>query len=121
MAVATILNTHMIRLQGIKRDSKGSSFNRATNRMLDPSDGTFVIALFSSFGCDRSNHFIGPQRRHYVRRWPSPPDPSTNHNFALSAQRKGTAAWFMKDTIFEKWKTTGSEPLLWIHGTRTYL
>ena len=36
MAVATILSAHMIRSQGIKRDSKGNSFNRATNGELDP-------------------------------------------------------------------------------------
>ena len=74
---------------------------------------------FSSLGCDRSNLLIGSQLRRYVRRWLSPPDPFTNHDFARGAQHKGTATWFMKDSIFEKWKTTGS--LLWIHGKRTFL
>ena len=35
MVVATILSAHMIRSQGIKRDSKGNSCNRATNGELD--------------------------------------------------------------------------------------
>ncbi|KAH8980421.1 ankyrin repeat-containing domain protein [Lactarius akahatsu] len=50
-----------------------------------------------------------------LRNWQSPSDPSTNHVIAsASRQHEGTAEWFCKGNIFEKWKATGS--LLWIHG-----
>ncbi|OCH90532.1 hypothetical protein OBBRIDRAFT_592935 [Obba rivulosa] len=49
-----------------------------------------------------------------MRRWLSPPDPSTNHNAASKSHREGTAKWFIEGEAFKEWKTTGS--LLWIHG-----
>ncbi|KAI0000832.1 NACHT domain-containing protein [Russula compacta] len=54
------------------------------------------------------------QLRESLRKWLSPPDPSTNHNIAYGAHHKGTATWFFRGDIFEEWKSTGS--LLWIHG-----
>ncbi|KAH8983654.1 hypothetical protein EDB92DRAFT_1759443, partial [Lactarius akahatsu] len=49
-----------------------------------------------------------------LRKWQSPPDPSTNHNIAGDRQHEGTAEWFFESSQFENWKLTGS--LLWIHG-----
>ena len=60
----------------------------------------------------------GNQLRQDLRRWLSPPDPSTNHNFACNAHHKGTATWFFEGTTYKEWKSTGSESLLWIHGKR---
>ncbi|KAI9436040.1 hypothetical protein H4582DRAFT_496333 [Lactarius indigo] len=54
------------------------------------------------------------QLRESLRKWQSPPDPSTNHNIAGDRQHKGTAEWFIESDQFENWKLTGS--LLWIHG-----
>ncbi|KAH9069606.1 hypothetical protein EDB83DRAFT_440420, partial [Lactarius deliciosus] len=54
------------------------------------------------------------QQRECLRRWQSPPDPSTNHNIAGDRQHEGTAEWFLDSNQFENWKLTGS--LLWIHG-----
>jgi len=54
------------------------------------------------------------QLRESLRKWLSPPDPSTNHNIACGARQKGTAAWFFRGDIFSEWKSTPS--LLWIHG-----
>ncbi|KAI9443989.1 hypothetical protein H4582DRAFT_1872066, partial [Lactarius indigo] len=54
------------------------------------------------------------QLREKLRIWQSPPDPSTNHNFASDRQHEGTAEWFTKDVNFGQWKVTG--PLLWVHG-----
>ncbi|KAH9019918.1 ankyrin repeat-containing domain protein [Lactarius deliciosus] len=54
------------------------------------------------------------QLRESLRKWQSPPDPSTNHNIAGDRQHEGTAEWFFESSQFEKWKLTGS--LLWIHG-----
>ncbi|KAH9008124.1 hypothetical protein EDB85DRAFT_121188 [Lactarius pseudohatsudake] len=49
-----------------------------------------------------------------LRRWLSPPDPTTNYMLGLRAYHKGTATWFIEDTIFQDWYSTGS--LMWIHG-----
>ncbi|KAI9436836.1 ankyrin repeat-containing domain protein [Lactarius indigo] len=54
------------------------------------------------------------QLRESLRKWQSPPDPSTNHNIAADRLHKGTAEWFIESDQFENWKLTGS--LLWIHG-----
>ncbi|KAF8498248.1 hypothetical protein F5888DRAFT_234093 [Russula emetica] len=58
----------------------------------------------------------GNQLRQDLRRWLSPPDPSTNHNIACNAHHKGTATWFFEGRTYKEWKSTGSESLLWIHG-----
>ncbi|KAH9989294.1 hypothetical protein BJV77DRAFT_1151561 [Russula vinacea] len=54
------------------------------------------------------------QSRQDLRRWLSPPDPSTNHNIACRAHYKGTATWFFQGSVYNEWKSTAS--LLWIHG-----
>ena len=63
----------------------------------------------------------GSQLRQDLRRWLSPPDPSTNHNIACSSHHSGTATWFFEGGTYKEWKSTGSEPLLWIHGKRVSL
>ena len=65
-----------------------------------------------------STVLAGNQLRQDLRRWLSPPDPSTNHNIACSAHHKGTATWFFQGGIFGEWKTTYS--LLWVHGKRMF-
>ncbi|KAH9055262.1 ankyrin repeat-containing domain protein [Lactarius vividus] len=57
---------------------------------------------------------IGSSQRQELRRWVSPPDPSTNHNIACDASHKQTADWFFEGNKIKEWKSTGS--LLWIHG-----
>ncbi|KAI0284495.1 hypothetical protein BC826DRAFT_1055924, partial [Russula brevipes] len=59
------------------------------------------------------------QLRQDLRKWLSPPDPSTNHNIACGAHHEGTAAWFFQGSLFREWKSTGS--LLWIYGKRMNL
>ena len=58
----------------------------------------------------------GNQIRKSIRKWLSPPDPSTNHNIACGTHQKKMASWFFEGNIFQEWKSTGS--LLWIHGKR---
>ena len=65
-----------------------------------------------------STVLTGNQLRQDLRRWLSPPDPSTNHNIACNAHYEGTAAWFFQGRIFGEWKTTRS--LLWLHGKRMF-
>ncbi|KAH9024225.1 hypothetical protein EDB85DRAFT_1894446 [Lactarius pseudohatsudake] len=54
------------------------------------------------------------QLRESLRRWVTPPDPSTNHNIACDIHHGGTAEWFYQGSTFAEWKSTGS--LLWIYG-----
>ena len=58
------------------------------------------------------------QLRQDLRRWLSPPDPSTNHSIAWNAYHKGTATWFFEGRSYKEWKSTGSNSLLWVHGKR---
>jgi len=57
--------------------------------------------------------------REHLPKWPSIPDPSTNHNIALATRHEGSGRWFLESGGFNDWKSTGS--LLWIHGKRVYL
>ena len=63
------------------------------------------------------DHLTGNQLRESLRRWVTPPDPSTNHNIACDIHQGGTAEWFSQGGICAEWKSTGS--LLWIYGKRT--
>jgi hypothetical protein len=54
------------------------------------------------------------------QKWLSPADPSINFNIARRAYHEGTAMWFIQSSIFKRWKSEGSESLLWIHGKRTF-
>ncbi|KAH9073562.1 hypothetical protein EDB83DRAFT_82556 [Lactarius deliciosus] len=54
------------------------------------------------------------QMRQELRKWVTPPDPSTNHNIACDASHRQTADWFFEGSKIKEWKFTGS--LLWIHG-----
>ncbi|KAH9069508.1 hypothetical protein EDB83DRAFT_2551109 [Lactarius deliciosus] len=63
---------------------------------------------------DRIDDVKQNQLRENLRKWQSPPDPSTNHNIVGDRQHEGTAEWFFESSQFEDWKLTGS--LLWIHG-----
>ena len=59
--------------------------------------------------------------RQDLRRWLSPPDPSTNHNIASNAHHRGTATWFFEGSTYKEWKSTASESLLWVHGKRVHI
>ncbi|KAH9177929.1 hypothetical protein EDB89DRAFT_1812293, partial [Lactarius sanguifluus] len=49
-----------------------------------------------------------------VRKWFSPPDPSTNYNAASDVYYKEPPTWFFEASVFKNWISHGS--LLWIHG-----
>jgi hypothetical protein len=65
------------------------------------------------------NAIAGNQLRENLRKWQSPPDPSTNYNVARKMEHKGTEVWFFEDDKFQEWKVTGS--LLWIYGKRKFI
>ncbi len=79
---------------------------------------TQVLKVTSSVD-ERVKVIAENQLRESLRKWLSPPDPSTNHNTACGAHLKGTATWFFQGSIFQRWKSTNS--LLWIHGKRAFL
>ncbi|KAI0255516.1 hypothetical protein BJV78DRAFT_680581 [Lactifluus subvellereus] len=61
------------------------------------------------------------QARKGFREWLSPPDPTINYHTARETYHDGTAAWFIRGKFFERWKESGSEHFLWIHGKRMFL
>ena len=75
----------------------------------------FVICWYLLY--EDLNELLGTQLRQELRRWASPPDPSTNHDIACGASHKQMAEWFFEGSKIKEWKSTGS--LLWIHGKRT--
>ena len=77
----------------------------------------FVITPFAP-GSSVFDLPTGTQLTESLRRWITPPDPSTNHNIACEIHHRGTAEWFFQGSIFAEWKSNGS--LLWIYGKRTY-
>ncbi|KAI0287574.1 hypothetical protein BC826DRAFT_916943 [Russula brevipes] len=50
-----------------------------------------------------------------LEKWLSPPNPSKNHNDALTVVYKENAEWFIQDDRYIEWKKNGS--LLWISGS----
>ncbi|KAH9074709.1 hypothetical protein EDB83DRAFT_2653268 [Lactarius deliciosus] len=61
----------------------------------------------------------GNQIEQDVRKWFSPPDPSTNHNTACEVYHKEPPTWLFGAGVFKNWMSDGS--LLWIHGKRMRL
>ncbi|KAN0141931.1 hypothetical protein V8E53_000393 [Lactarius tabidus] len=49
-----------------------------------------------------------------IRKWFSPPDPSTDHNAACEVYNNVPPTWFFSARIFKDWMSNGS--LLWVHG-----
>ena len=79
----------------------------------------FPNPILDMQGIAGSTILTGDQLRQNLRRWLSPPDPSTNHNIACNAHHKGTANRFFEGRTYKEWKSsTGFESLLWIHGKR---
>ena len=64
---------------------------------------------------------IGKELQREAQKWISPPDPWKNHITARESHYKGTSKWFVEGTTFEKWKSSGPDSLLWIHGKRACL
>ncbi|KAI0268041.1 hypothetical protein BGY98DRAFT_355133 [Russula aff. rugulosa BPL654] len=81
--------------------------------VVDDGEETRVVVQQTADGVDQMKR---SQLRQDHRRWLSPPDPSTNHNFACNAHHEGTAEWFFRGSISQDWKSTSSEPLLWVYG-----
>jgi hypothetical protein len=50
-----------------------------------------------------------------LKKWLSPPDPSTNLNAAKEKRHDGTGDWFTNSTTFLEWKS-GSRRHLWLYG-----
>src|ERR1700747_703798 len=128
MAAAQVLNvanTVDDRVQGIANNvvSMDNRVAGINDRMKEVHDGVDQSkSLWSPNNVDTgytgSGVLTGNQLRQDLRRWLSPPDPSTNHNIACNAHHEGTATWFFRGSIYQNWKSTDSEPLLWIYGKR---
>ena len=64
--------------------------------------------------CTNSRMIVGERLLKDLRKWLTPPDPSTNHTIACDAQHERTSAWIFNEDVFKEWESSGS--LLWIHG-----
>ncbi|KAH9028942.1 hypothetical protein EDB84DRAFT_257299 [Lactarius hengduanensis] len=105
MAVAQILKlTHSIEYTIKNVDGKVDAVLR------DGKDAKVVLQQTSTSIDDLKWN----QLRESLRRWVTPPDPSTNHNLACDIRHEGTAEWFFQANIFGEWNSIGS--LLWIYG-----
>ena len=110
-------------LGDIKLD-RDMSFSRKRNETSGPTTGQqhgrremFVITPVVS-DCVDPNALVGEQVRESLRKWVTPPDPSTNYSIACGIQHDGSAQWFFRGGIFLEWKSTSS--LLWIYGKRMF-
>jgi hypothetical protein len=104
----------MTRREGSKSDRQGCQGHSATNSEQRRQRQVFVICQYLCF--EDLNGLIGTQLLQELRKWVSPPDPSTNHIIACGASHKQMAGWFFEGSKTKEWKYTGS--LLWIHGKR---
>ena len=50
-----------------------------------------------------------------IRRWLSPPDPSTNASHARSLRHEGTGAWLLENPVFQSWQL-GWRQHVWLNG-----
>ena len=88
-----------------------------------------IVKKMDSSNCSYPHHLITmPGRPHTVlgegvlqkvKKWLSPPDPSTNYNIGLRDLYEESATWFLDSLIFQEWHSTGS--LLWIDGKRAFV
>ena len=91
-----------------------SDMQKTANDVLEVKRLSYLNLISANYGA--LPILSGNQFRKNIRKWLSPPDPSTNHNIACGTHQKKTATWFFEGSIFQEWKSTGS--LLWIHGKR---
>ena len=104
-----VLNARaLVRRQRNKASCSTNSKQRSRHKM-------FVFHPVAS-ASDNPYVFAGDQLRESLRRWVTPPDPSTNHTIACGIQHDGSAQWFFRGSIFSEWKSNSS--LLWIYGKR---
>ena len=120
MRVTNIINTRVEEIAG----NMLGVYNRAAREVIQQAaDGVDRMECLwfpnrIHAGNAGSTILTGSQLRQDLRRWLSPPDPSTNHNIACNAHHKGKATWFFEGSAYKEWKSTGSESPLWIHGKR---
>ena len=50
-----------------------------------------------------------------IKKWLSPPDPSTNLNEAQKKRYGKTGIWFLESELFKEWKL-GARRYIWLHG-----
>ena len=100
-----------------ERWSDGKETKQMVQQIASSVDDMKCLSSVASVS-DNPNAFVGDQVRECLRRWVTPPDPSTNHTIACGIQHDGSAQWFFRGSIFSEWKSTGS--LLWIYGKRMF-
>ncbi|KAK6543455.1 hypothetical protein TWF694_000201 [Orbilia ellipsospora] len=72
-----------------------------TGKVVDIKDTTESLKLDSQYS--------------KIKKWLSPPDPSTNFTKARSKWYEGTGSWFLESNQFDEWRSR-SRQHLWLHG-----
>ena len=73
----------------------------------------FAFASWNDIEC-----LAGDKLQQDIWTWLSPPNPWKNYNVACGSCHIGTGTWFVQGEMFSKWKSSGPNTLLWIHGKR---
>ncbi|KAI0297633.1 hypothetical protein BC826DRAFT_1103332 [Russula brevipes] len=117
MATAEVLKTTRSVDKKVDRiDDKVNSVDDKVKVVLDDGKETKEGLRQTASNLDQVQR---EQLRQDIRKWLSPPDPSTNHNTARNVQHEVKPTWFFDGGIYQEWKSSPS--LLWIHGKRTSL
>ncbi|KAF6825274.1 pfs domain-containing protein [Colletotrichum musicola] len=64
---------------------------------------------------DKLENLQSESRSAEIRRWLSPPDPSTNFHKARLQHQKGTGQWLLEGDSYKRWKSD-TKSFLWING-----
>ncbi|KAJ6529918.1 hypothetical protein DFH09DRAFT_1093884 [Mycena vulgaris] len=56
------------------------------------------------------------QVHHDIKEWLLATDPTTDRNAALAKRQEGTGNWFLQTEAFKKWRSSGGNPVLWLHA-----
>lgn len=80
---------------------------------------TFSLALTVDIKAELRN-FHDNEHWQKIRRWLSPPDPSSNYNTARDSYQPTTGDWFLGSKEFREWRAK-SNSFLWLYGIRRHI
>jgi len=112
MATAEVLKT--TRSVDEKMNSVDEKVNSVDDKVNSVDDKVKVVLNDGKETKEHLEQLEREQLRQDIRKWLSPPDPSTNHNTARNVQHEVKPTWFFDGGIYQEWRSSHS--LLWIHG-----
>ena len=61
---------------------------------------------------------VGTERRIQILQWISPIHYKDSHNAACKEHTSGTGKWLLKHQMYQNWKVSRENSILWLHGIR---